>query len=139
MTNKLSSSEKAIALRELGYNLLPDLEGNLSYSQVELPNGDQYSLVTLDDGSEGVELPSKVRVLISDLTSEAWNLDNQGEPMRSPIKIQTIVENHGGQASYDGSMWVPIGRMKEGTGVWLKPGESIAVIEPKSATNEPHN
>ena len=44
---------------------------------------------------------------------------------------RTILTNDGSKSSYsDGLLWVPIGGLEAGNGLWLKPGERIAVLPP---------
>ncbi len=46
-------------------------------------------------------------------------------------RIVKIVRKHSGATSYhDGTEWVAISGLQHGnTGLWLKPGQSIAVVE----------
>jgi len=40
-----------------------------------------------------------------------------------------VILTHPGKSSYsDGLVWVPIGGLEKGAGIWLKPGESLAVL-----------
>ena len=41
-----------------------------------------------------------------------------------------VVLTHPGKTAYhDNSLWVPIGGMKDGSGIWLMPGQAIAVVD----------
>lgn len=53
-----------------------------------------------------------------------WQVDDAGPPVRE------VLIRHPGKTSYhDNTLWVPMRGIPKRAGVWLKPGQAIAVVD----------